>query len=81
MENDLATMWVMNLFVIGMMNDILKAMKERRSICKFKQDMPAKEEFEMPDYRQLLKKFGIEGGWKGIGHCAVGQCEENIMEI
>ena len=32
----------------------------------------AKEEFEMPEYRQLLKRLGIEGEWEGIGHCAIG---------
>ncbi len=32
----------------------------------------AKEEFELPEYRQLLKDLGIEGEWEGIGHCAVG---------
>lgn len=32
----------------------------------------AKEEFERPEYQQLLKKLGIEGEWEGIGHCAVG---------
>jgi len=32
----------------------------------------AKEEFELPEYKQLLKKLGIEGEWEGIGHCAVG---------
>lgn len=32
----------------------------------------AKEEFELPEYQQLLKKLGIEGEWEGIGHCAVG---------
>ena len=32
----------------------------------------AKEEFELPDYQQLLKDLGIEGDWEGIGHCAVG---------
>ena len=32
----------------------------------------AKEEFEMPEYRKLLKDLGIEGEWEGIGHCAVG---------
>ena len=37
----------------------------------------AKEEFEMDDYKQLLKDLGIEGEWEGIGHCAVGymDCE------
>ena len=32
----------------------------------------AKEEFELPEYRQLLKNLGIPGEWEGIGHCAVG---------
>ena len=32
----------------------------------------AKEEFEMPEYKQLLKELGVEGEWEGIGHCAVG---------
>lgn len=32
----------------------------------------AKEEFEEPEYRQLLKDLGVEGEWEGIGHCAVG---------
>ena len=37
----------------------------------------AKEEFEMPAYKRLLKDLGIEGEWEGIGHCAVGfmDCE------
>ena len=32
----------------------------------------AKEEFELPEYRQLLKDLGILGEWEGIAHCAVG---------
>lgn len=32
----------------------------------------AKEEFEEPEYQQLLKDLGMEGEWEGIGHCAVG---------
>ena len=32
----------------------------------------AKEEFELPEYQELLKEIGIEGEWEGIGHCAVG---------
>lgn len=32
----------------------------------------AREEFELPEYRQLLKDLGVEGQWEGIGHCAVG---------
>ena len=32
----------------------------------------AKEEFEMPEYKAMLKELGIEGEWEGIGHCALG---------
>ena len=32
----------------------------------------AKEEFEEPEYQQLLKDLGVEDEWEGIGHCAVG---------
>ena len=32
----------------------------------------AKEEFEMPKYKQMLKDLGITGDWEGIGHCALG---------
>lgn len=35
----------------------------------------AKEEFEIPEYQQLLKKLGVEGEWEGIGHCAIGYIE------
>lgn len=38
----------------------------------------AKEEFEMPEYQQLLKDLGIEGEWEGIGHCAVGYIEGDM---
>lgn len=40
----------------------------------------AKEEFEMPDYIQLLKDLGIEGEWEGIGHCAVGYIDGDMPE-
>ena len=32
----------------------------------------AKEEFEQPEWKQLLAELGIGGEWEGIGHCAVG---------
>ena len=32
----------------------------------------AKEEFERPEFRELLRRIGLEGEWEGIGHCAVG---------
>ena len=38
----------------------------------------AKEEFELPEYEQLLKDIGIEGEWEGIGHCAVGYIKGDV---
>ncbi|MCR5536075.1 MAG: nitroreductase [Succinivibrio sp.] len=32
----------------------------------------AREEFERPEYQQLLKDLGISGELEGIAHCAVG---------
>ena len=32
----------------------------------------AKETFEKPEFRALLKDLGIDGDWIGVGHCAVG---------
>lgn len=32
----------------------------------------AKEEFERPEGKQLLKSLGIEGEYEGIGHCVLG---------
>ena len=36
----------------------------------------AKEEFEAPFGKELLKKLGIEGNYEGIGHCALGYAAE-----
>ena len=38
----------------------------------------AKEEFEMPEYQQLLKDLHVEGEWEGIGHCAIGYAEGDL---
>ena len=38
----------------------------------------AKEEFELPEYKQLLKELGVEGEWEGIGHCAVGYADGEL---
>ena len=35
----------------------------------------AKQEFEMPEYQQFLKKLGIEGDYEGIGHCVLGYAD------
>ena len=32
----------------------------------------AKETFELPEGKELLKKWGIEGDYEGIGNCIVG---------
>ena len=40
----------------------------------------AKEEFEIPEYQQLLKELGVEGEWEGIGHCAVGYIDGEMPE-
>ncbi len=32
----------------------------------------ARQEFEMEEYQELLKKLGIEGEFEGIGHLALG---------
>lgn len=40
----------------------------------------AKEEFEMPEYKELLKELGIEGDWEGVGHCAVGYIDGDVPE-
>ena len=38
----------------------------------------AKEEFELPEYQDLLKELGVDGEWEGIGHCAVGYVDGEI---
>ena len=38
----------------------------------------AKEEFELPEYKQLLKDMGVEGEWEGIGHCVVGYADGDL---
>ena len=35
----------------------------------------AKEEFEIPEYKEILKSLGIEGNWEGIGHCILGYAD------
>ena len=35
----------------------------------------AKEEFEIPEYQELLHSLGIEGEWQGIGHCILGYAD------
>ena len=32
----------------------------------------ARQEFELPEWQQLLKDIGVEGEYEGIGHCVLG---------
>ena len=40
----------------------------------------AKEEFESEDGKELLKKWGVEGDYEGIGHCVFGYVEGDYPE-
>ena len=40
----------------------------------------AKEEFESEDGKELLKKWGVEGDYEGIGHCVIGYVEGDYPE-
>ena len=35
----------------------------------------AKEEFELPEGKELLKSLGIEDEYEGIGHCIIGYAD------
>lgn len=35
----------------------------------------AKEEFELPEGKELLQSLGIEGEYEGIGHCIIGYAD------
>lgn len=35
----------------------------------------AKEEFEMPEWKEWLKKLGVKGDYEGVGHCILGYPE------
>lgn len=38
----------------------------------------AKEEFELPEGKALLKSLGIQGDYEGIGHCVVGYVKGDV---
>ena len=40
----------------------------------------AKEEFEMPEYRELLKTLGFNEEYEGIGHCVLGYPDTTVAE-
>ena len=35
----------------------------------------AHETFELPEGRELLKKWGVEGDWTGVGNCILGYAD------
>lgn len=40
----------------------------------------AKEEFESPEGKEILKSLGIEGDYEGIGHCVLGYVNGEVPE-
>lgn len=40
----------------------------------------AKEEFEMPEYKQILQSLGIGDNWVGIAHCVLGYIDGSVPQ-
>ncbi len=40
----------------------------------------AKEEFELPEGKEILKSLGIEGNYEGIGHCILGYTDGELPQ-
>ena len=40
----------------------------------------AKEEFELPEFKELVASLGLEGEFEGIGHCVLGWSAEDKKE-
>lgn len=40
----------------------------------------AKEVFDSPEGKEILKEVGIEGDWEGIGHCILGYPEGEMPQ-
>lgn len=38
----------------------------------------AREEFEMPEYQELLESLGIDDNWIGVGHCVLGYIDGSM---
>ena len=38
----------------------------------------AKEEFDSPEGKQILRDLGIEGDYEGIGHCIIGYIDGEV---
>ncbi len=40
----------------------------------------AKEEFDTPEGKELLKQWGIEGDYIGVGHCVIGYADGAVTK-
>lgn len=40
----------------------------------------AREEFELDEGKALLAEWGVEGEWRGVGHCVLGYSEAPLPE-
>lgn len=40
----------------------------------------AKDEFEQPEGKKILKSLGIEGDYEGIGHCVLGYADGEVSK-
>ena len=40
----------------------------------------AKEEFDSEEGKQLLKEWGIEGEYEGVGHCILGYTDGTVPQ-
>jgi nitroreductase len=41
----------------------------------------AKETFEQPEWKEFLKKLGIEGEYEGIGNCVIGYPDGDVPAV
>jgi nitroreductase len=41
----------------------------------------AKETFDLPEWKEFLKKLGIEGEYEGIGNCVIGYPEGEVPAV
>jgi nitroreductase len=41
----------------------------------------AKETFDQPEWKEFLKKLGIEGEYEGIGNCVIGYPDGEVPAV
>lgn len=40
----------------------------------------ARETFDLPEGRELLRKWGVEGDWEGVGYCILGYPDGGVPQ-